>query len=281
MFNNVNYEHLKINLSKNDTGKFENLVKEYKNNESIRTFNDIQVLNKFMINNVELKNVILKIKYPIGCYYIQYPENNINIHDDDDVEIDDIDTMLPYSKSPEKLFGGKWEEKFKGDSVFFRTGGMLSDDSRLNGIQLYAMKKLEGWTAYAQTNVSNPGYGAQGVLEGLEISKESIKTDGIPENVGGQFGYIMTSWIALGTTSKLTSDFYKRRKNARYVKEDIYNQQYSKPGDKVDSKKGVYVTHRGTEIGHQNVMDPSLQSPVASYELRVRNRIMKVWKRIG
>jgi hypothetical protein len=281
LFNNANNEHLKINLVKNDKLKFENQVKEYKNNDSVRKFNDIQVLNKFMINNVELKDIILNIRYPIGCYYIQYPENNINIHDDDDIEIGDLDTMLPYAKSPEKLFGGKWEEKFKGDSVFFRTGGVLSDDSRLNGIQIYAMKNLNGWTSYAQTNISNPGYGAQGVLEDVEITEGSIKTDGIPEDVKNQALVGFIAYLTWGLSGKLSADLYKSRKSAKYVKADLNNQQFAKPGDTVDSKINVYVKHRATEIGHQNIMDPSLQTSVSSYELRVRNRIMKVWKRIG
>ena len=254
-----------------------------------------------LINNIDLKDIIINIKYPIGCYYIQYPENNINIHDDDGIEINDIDTMLPNAKSPEKLFGGKWEEKFNGDSVFFRTSGVLSDDTRLNGIQPYAMKNLYGWTSIAQTNLSNPGFGSQGVLEGT-LPKETIKTDGKRPTslfIGliiaaifagiatvisfgaaapalGGLASILTSYGAIYLAGAIYLSLQAVKENA--ASDWLYNGPPGKPGDTVDANK---VAERDSGPGHQNLMDPSLQSPVSSRELRVRNRIMKVWKRIG
>jgi hypothetical protein len=302
---NSKNEHLNINLTKDNTTKFVNLVKEYNDTQSIRKFSDIQVLNKFMINNVELKDIIINIKYPIGCYYIQYPENNTNLNEQDDLEVDDMDTTFPLIKSPEALFGGKWEEQYNGDSVFFRTGGILSEDSRLNGIQPYAMKKIYGYTSVAQTNLWNPGFGSQGILEESNEIKR-IKTDGKPDSpafirtiVAGVFVGLagVLTILTFGAASPLflatiggissaaliagTVILSKRAIAIQNSTDWLYFGPPGKPGDTVDAKKGKIVSDRGTDYGHQNLMDPSLQSPVSPTELRVRNRIMKVWKRIG
>jgi hypothetical protein len=259
-----------------------------------------------MINNIELKDIIFNIRYPVGCYYVQYPENNTNIHDDDDIEIGDLDTMLPYAKSPESLFGGKWEEKFKGESVFFRTGGILSDDTRLNGVQANAMKNLYGWTSIAQTNLWNPGFGSQGILE---ETKEipSIGTDDKSKDAYillivmavvlavaavvsagavlavGVVGILATAIVVIGIIAYVAGVVALSVKavNERDSSDWLYNGTPGKPGDTVDAKKGQIVENRGSDSGHQNLLDPSLQSTVSGYELRVRNRIIKVWKRIS
>ncbi len=301
IFSSSNNEHLNIKLTKSNITDINNLTKEYYNNQSIRTFNDMRVLNKFMINNVELKDIISNIRYPVGCYYVQYPENNTNINEYDDIDINDMETLFPAARSPEVLFGGKWEEKFNGDSVFFRTGGILSDDARLNGVQPYAMKNLYGWTSVSQTNLWNPGYGSQGILEESEQT-EVIETDGkkmdsayIGYIIGAIFAGILTV-LTFGLAAPLlvvamapAIAFYaygavyltKQAIRVRDATDWLYFGPPSKPGDTVDAKRGQLVKDRGTGLGHQNLMDPSLQSPVSSLELRVRNRIMKVWKRIA
>ncbi len=230
---NENFNISKDNISKDNITKLNNLVVDYNDKQSIKTFNNIQVINKFLINNVELKDVIINLKYPIGCYYIQYPENNNNFNSDRNNNINDKDGMLPYSKSPEALFGGKWEEKFVGESIFFRTGGVLSDDARVNGIQDYAMKNLEGSVKYIRDLSRNN-------INDIFIYEDEIKE---PVDING-------TTIPIDPTDR------------RFYLGNLYL------GPPVQYMRDI-------------IFNPSLQSPVSKFELRVKNRIIKVWKRIA
>ena len=218
-----------FNISKDNRIKLNNLIKDYNNNETVTTFNNIQVINKFMKNNVELKDIIINIKYPIGCYYIQYPENNTNLQADSTNNVSDRDSALPPSKSPEVLFGGKWQEKFIGESIFFRTGGDLSSDSRLNGIQTHAMKNLEGI---------------------IKVNKD-----------------------AYGNDSRDIFNIEDDKEKITMLREDKVSTQSNKYG------YGSYLIP--IIKVDEYLFEPSLQSPVSNLELRVRNRIIKVWKRVG
>ena len=47
-------------------------------NNQIYNYPNIQITNSLNIKDIEFKKYINNIKYPIGCYYIQYPDSNVN-----------------------------------------------------------------------------------------------------------------------------------------------------------------------------------------------------------
>ena len=72
-----------------------------------------------------VKAQTLESSYPVGCYYVQFPNASSNT---DSAE-------FPTSQRPATLFGGTWVEQWSTESVFFRTRGTLSDSGRTNGSQ--------------------------------------------------------------------------------------------------------------------------------------------------
>ncbi|WP_295160386.1 phage tail protein [uncultured Brachyspira sp.] len=88
-----------------------------------------------------IDSIILNKIMPIGSQYIQFAED---------------DGSFENSKSPENLYGGTWKLKYNNESVYFRTEGSLSEEERENGIQDYAMKRVQGnvWGLAGQGNDS-------------------------------------------------------------------------------------------------------------------------------
>lgn len=77
-----------------------------------RTSNDINSssdINQLMENCDWLKDN----RYPVGSYYIQFPDANSN----------DSAVAFPTSQSPTNLFGGTWTKVFDTEGIFFRTEG--------------------------------------------------------------------------------------------------------------------------------------------------------------
>jgi hypothetical protein len=58
--------------------------------------------------------------YPVGSYYVQYPDASSNVDA----------TEFPTGQRPATLFGGTWAEQWSTESVFFRTRGAESDSAR-------------------------------------------------------------------------------------------------------------------------------------------------------
>ncbi len=181
--------------------------REYDN--STATFNSVNITDILRLGsgqNVKtLKDYILDRLYPIGSFYVQYPDKNSNYDSD----------AFPVSKSPGKLFGGDWQEQWPDESIFFRTRGPEAKENRVKGFQGDALKMFVGKTALMQSNRWIPGYGNNGIFGG-GIHLEAIGTDA---------------------------------------------------GDSSD-------------IGHVNYFDSAYQSNMSKLETRVRNRQIKVWKRI-
>lgn len=94
-----------------------------------RTSNDINSaadINQLMENCDWLKDN----RYPVGSYYIQFPDANSN----------DSEVAFPTSQSPANLFGGTWTRVWDNEGVFFRTEGDPYGEGqnhmRTNGKQL-------------------------------------------------------------------------------------------------------------------------------------------------
>ena len=90
---------------------------------------DADILN---INKKSFADTIRDLIYPIDITYTQYPDETTGIFREKD--------------APLTLFGGVWEKQFETKSVFFRTEGAASNESRdeTTGIQTDAMQRLTG-----------------------------------------------------------------------------------------------------------------------------------------
>jgi hypothetical protein len=169
----------------------------------INNLNITGVLQLGSLKVSNFKQYLLDVIYPIGAFYVQYPDINTN-------------EPFPVSKSPGKLFGGDWQEQWNDESVFFRTRGSEATEDRVNGFQEHAIKVFWGKTQFTQTNRwTKQGDGVTGIFGG-GVTTHTIGTD------------------------------------------------YGKAED----------------VGHVNYFDNAAQSNVSELETRVRNRQIKVWKRI-
>lgn len=135
-------------------------------NEGNVIYNDLNVTNILKVGNKDIDKYIKEYLFPIGSFYVQFPDKNSNI----------IFEAFPDSQTPEILFGGTWQEQWPFESIFFRTRGTLSNENRINGFQNYALKHLYGHMGWTQTNLWKPGQGAEGVF-GTNIEFAKIDTD--------------------------------------------------------------------------------------------------------
>jgi hypothetical protein len=143
-------------------------------NEGNVIYNDLNVANNLKIGNKTGEQYIKDYLFPIGSFYVQFPEKNSNI----------IFEAFPDSQTPEVLFGGTWQEQWPFESIFFRTRGTLSNEDRENGFQNYALKHMYGHMGWTQTNLWKPGQGADGVF-GKDIDIKEIGTDSSKGEVAG------------------------------------------------------------------------------------------------
>jgi hypothetical protein len=134
-------------------------------NNSDASYTNLNIFNNLLINGTEVVKYILDYSFPMGSFYVQFPDTNSS-----------YDTLaFPESQTPEKLFGGYWQEQWPKESIFFRTCGMLSNDARVDGFQDYATKHLYGSMSRTQTNYNTPGNGNTGVFSVTKL--DEIGTD--------------------------------------------------------------------------------------------------------
>jgi hypothetical protein len=109
-------------------------------------FNNLSVSKEFKIRGKDIKYYAANALYPIGSFYVQYPDKNSNT----------LNEAFPETQSPAYLFGGKWEEQWPGESVFFRTRSATlpydNENRDKKGLQEYALKRIQGSTQTTQTN---------------------------------------------------------------------------------------------------------------------------------
>lgn len=193
---------------KNHNEKFDitklDKIQDCADNTNTIVFNNIST-NNITIDEKELNKYLLDIVYPIGSFYVQFP----------DISHNQVSRAFPDDKSPQNLFGGIWELMWDKDAIFFRTEGNNSNVSRdTTGIQPDAMINLTGYTSWTQTNY---------------WSKNVSTSDGVFKN---------------GTTFQ-----------------------------KIRTDKG-----NGDDIGIRNLFELSAGIQTGS-EVRVKNRIIRIWKR--
>jgi hypothetical protein len=205
-FNNKK-EHYALSTSL-DVDKINETVKQYYYNKDNREIESINIKNDIELLNKTLSQWLIEFKYPVGSFYVQYADINENYDPQ-------TERLFPADKSPAQLFGGKWEDQWPDEGIFFRTGGTLSQENRLLGLQQWAVKNMYGWTSWAQADNDAPLRGNTGVF-----------------------------------TTK-------------------------------DVKPGMCDDRDGIDNGGSNNFDSSRMVISSTGETRVKNRLIKVWRRIS
>jgi hypothetical protein len=152
-----------------DVDKLNETVRQYYYNRENREIENINVSKDIELLNKTLHDELIQFKYPVGSFYVQFGDTN-QAYDPQS------NTLFPVDKSPEKLFGGKWEEQWRNDGIFFRTGGTLSMENRQYGRQDWAVKNLYGWTSWAQAHNGAEDNKRSGVFKGWDV--KTGRTDG-------------------------------------------------------------------------------------------------------
>jgi hypothetical protein len=303
-----NLEHFTFQDASNNV-LFNNIVRNY-NKQNYKNVTNIKLNGNLTVKEQELSKYICNLKYPVGSYYIQYPENNNNNHwetEEDLKKFKDEELTFPKSKSPPVLFGGKWENIFKNTGIYFRTPGIVANENRVNGYQPGTINRLYGTTSLSQTNLWNPGYGVnEGGILSTVLLKERIGTDGkkksdkIKEDFK-KFGLILaailiaatflfnpaafqmaaavgSTAVSTGTISAMTvGPWVAIAAGAAGIRQYL---RTTIPGA-VDTFRGQFASrNRGSSTGHNNIFNNESQSKVSPGEIRIRNRLIKVWKRI-
>jgi hypothetical protein len=181
---------------------------------------------------------------------------------------------------------------------------MVANDGRVNGFQLAAISDLNGTTSLSQTNLWNPGYGiTEGGVMSNVLLKDRIGTDGkrksqrIKEDFE-KFGYAITAALTIalcvfnpGLAVAAAGMVTSAAAIGAFVALPYVAIAYGVPSARkelnnavigtVDIVKGMFSSsNRGSDIGHKNIFDSSLQSKISPSEIRIRNRLIKVWKRV-
>ncbi len=208
------YTHKKNNEKYIDMSDEDTVNKVFNNcgNRSGRVqFDRIKIMGK--INNKSLNQFLLDLAYPIGSFYVQFPVKGDNR----------TSVQFPINRTPAVLFGGDWQEQWEYESVFFRTGGTLANENRVDGFQNYATKRMKGDTSTSQPNKYDIAGGNNGIFDSYHYTHR-IGTDS-----GGGDDTITQTYFDLS--------------------------------------------------GYYNA-DVSGISHVSDLETRVKNRIIKIWKRV-
>lgn len=158
-------------------------------------YSNLNITSNLQFKTKALKDYLVDSIYPVGSFYVQYPNKNTN----------DPDQAFPESLSPAKLFGGVWQEQWGNESIFFRTLGPFADENRVNGFQDYALPQLYGHTSFVQTQLAAPGSGSSGIFS--QYATATIGTDGGSGSAIGHRNYFDSS------TQSLSSDLETRSRN--------------------------------------------------------------------
>ena len=108
--------------------------------------------------------MLLLGSYPIGSFYVQYPDASSNVDA----------TAFPTSLRPATLFGGTWVDQYTGEGVVFQTAETSDHYTRTNGLMEDHIQQITGSLELAGAGIQTSGSGA-------------FETVGIANN-NGQFG---------------------------------------------------------------------------------------------
>ncbi len=148
--------------------KLNETVRQYYYNKQNREIENINVTKDVELLNKTLYTELVQFRYPVGAFYVQYSDINENYDSQSE-------RLFPASTSPAQLFGGKWDDQWANEGIFFRTGGTLSQENRLLGLQEWGLKNMYGWTSWAQSNYGGVGNALAGVF--VEYQQKGGSTD--------------------------------------------------------------------------------------------------------
>lgn len=92
------------------------------------TFVDLDI--RSLTYDQDMKNRL----YPVGSFYVQYPDAASNIDA----------TAFPVAQRPATMFGGTWVEQFNTEAITFYTGDEAGDQTRTAGLQADQMQIITG-----------------------------------------------------------------------------------------------------------------------------------------
>jgi hypothetical protein len=157
--------------------KLNETVRQYYYNKQNREIENINVTKDVELLNKTLYTELVQFRYPVGAFYVQYSDINENYDPQSE-------RLFPASTAPAQLFGGKWEDQWPNEGIFFRTGGTLAQENRSLGLQEWGLKNMYGWTSWAQSNYDGIGNALAGVF--VEYQQKSGKSDaGYGDDNGG------------------------------------------------------------------------------------------------
>jgi hypothetical protein len=190
----LNYKNHNENF---DVTELDKLLDCSTDNTNNIVFNTILTKN-ITINGKALHTYLLDIAYPIGSFYVQFP----------DVSHNQVSQAFPDDKKPETLFGGVWELMWEKDDVFFRTEGSNSKMQRdLSGIQPDAIIDLQGSTAWIQADRGNAGRGSSGVFT---VSTAGVRTDkGKGGSTGSRNFFDLSALIQTGNEVRVRNRIFR------------------------------------------------------------------------
>jgi hypothetical protein len=123
--------------------------------------------------DIAIKGWVRDFIYPVGCYYVQFPDASSN----------DDATEFPTSQRPATLFGGTWAEQWSTKSIYFRTRGTLSNTDRASGKQEDAFQHHFHRTYLTQgTGTNLAGYTGTVSRDPYDV----IKTTPFPWSIAGE-----------------------------------------------------------------------------------------------
>jgi hypothetical protein len=238
------YNEKYINIS--DEEKLNTVFNNCGNRSGLVEFDRIKIMGK--VNNKSLNQFLLDLAYPVGSFYVQFPVKGSNRSSE----------AFPATRTPAVLFGGDWQEQWKYESIYFRTPGEYSNENRVNGFQNYATKLMTGDTTYSQAHyitIPQPVSISSSLL--LPITKTTTTT---------------TTPVTPAPLDKPYGDG-----NSGIFDSFIIKKIGTDGGRDIDTVTRVYFDLSGY---YNKSVDTPGYSYVSDLETRVKNRIIKIWKRI-
>ena len=277
-------------------------------NNQIYNYPNIQITNSLNIKDVEFKKYINNKKYPVGCYYIQYPDSKVN--EDKKKKL----TPFPDNNSPGNLFGGEWVIQYNTESIFFRSTNIIKSadnislDERKKGLQNYKQIKLAGATAWAQSSNGDfpiPPEEPQKTLPfNAKINPKCVdKPKSRLAMIGVAIGVAFASLFTFGAAAIMYAGTYAAITAAAATTEGAlrldksgycprwrgpaigagYSGAFSFIDNDPKYKKRINTDGGGgSTMGVSYILDTAYVIPnnLSEKELRVNNRLIRVWKRI-
>ncbi len=171
-------------------------------------FSTLNTSSNFTIGDKQINLYIYDSMYPIGSFYVQYP----------DILTNNKNTEFSSKYNPNTLFSGtKWVAQWNTESIFFRTEGELTTENRTTGLQGWAIKNIKSSMSYVQPDnggqssnwakVADPG---EGVFAGKPNTINMTSDSGFGWGLGHKLIFD-TQFVLPNNTSETETRVKNRR----------------------------------------------------------------------